>query len=76
MITPKSDQLPLKRFLLKTKLNAKVNWGVELSDFNIKFKFIKGVKNMPAATLCTFINLELTEPSPPEKKAMNMDMPW
>ena len=32
-------------------LNAKVNnWGIKLSDFNIKFKFIKGLKNMLADT--------------------------
>ena len=43
-------------------LNAEVNnWGVKLSESNIKFKFIKGVKNILADTLSRLINLELTE---------------
>ena len=41
-ITLWSNHLPLERFLQKT-LNAKVNnWVTELSEYNIKFKFIKG----------------------------------
>ena len=44
-ITLRSDHLALKRFLQKTTSNVKVNkWSSELSDYNIKFKFIKGVK--------------------------------
>ena len=46
-ITLQSDHLPLKHFLQKTTLNAKVNyWRVELSEYTIKFKYIKGVQNI------------------------------
>ena len=39
----RNDCLPLKRFLQKTTLNTKVyNWNAELSNYNIKFEFIKG----------------------------------
>ena len=50
-------------------MNAKVNnWEVELSDYNIKFKCIKGVKNTLADTLSRLLDLELTEPHSPEKE--------
>ena len=56
-----------KQFLQKATLNAKVsNWGIELSDYNLKFKFIKGIRNMLANTLSRLINLELTESNLPE----------
>ena len=38
-----------------------------MSDFNIRFKFIKGVKKMLADTLSRYINLEIAEPNPPEQ---------
>ena len=41
-INLQSDYELLKQFLQKTTLTAKVNkWGVELSNYNIRFKFIK-----------------------------------
>ena len=41
IITLWSYHLHLKQYLQKPILNAKVNnWGVELSNYNIKFKFI------------------------------------
>ena len=41
-----------EEILQKTTLNAKLNnWGVDLSDYNIKFKLIKGTKNMLAYVL-------------------------
>ena len=40
-----SDHLPLTRFLQKTMFDCEINnWGLKLSDLNIKFKFIQGVK--------------------------------
>ena len=40
----RTDHLPLKGFLQQRTLNAKVNnWHAELTDCNIKLKFIKGV---------------------------------
>ena len=45
--TLRSQHLPKKRFLQKASLNSKVNnWDVELSDHNVEFKSIKGVKNI------------------------------
>ena len=44
-ITLRSDHLPLKKFLEKNTMNAKVNnWAVELESQNINFEFISGVK--------------------------------
>ena len=51
-ITVRSDHLPLKRFLEKNTLNAKVNnWAVELESQKIEFVFIQGTKNVLADTL-------------------------
>ena len=39
----RSDHLPLKKFLQKNTLNAKVNnWAMELESFNIQFEYIQG----------------------------------
>ena len=59
--------LPLSQFVQKTTLNADVNnWGVELSHYDIKCKFIKGIKNTLADTVSVLINLDLTELNSPE----------
>ena len=59
-ITLRSDHLPLKHFLLKNTLNAKVNkWAVELETYRIKFVHIKGKSNVLADTLSRLINPEL-----------------
>ena len=51
-ITLRSDHLPLKKFLEKNTINAKVNnWAVELESQNINFVFIIGTKNVLADTL-------------------------
>ena len=39
---------------------------IEASDYNIQFKLIAGVKTPIADTLSRLINLDLTEPNPPE----------
>ena len=45
-ITLRSDHLPLKRFLEKNTLNSMVNiWAVEIELYQIKFEYIKGIKN-------------------------------
>ena len=45
-VTIKCDHLPLKKFLQKQTLNAKVNnWAVELEQFNLKLEWIQGTKN-------------------------------
>ena len=51
-----------KKILSKATLNAKVNnWSVELSDYNITFKFVKGVKSFIADTPLMLTDLDLTE---------------
>ena len=47
-------------------LNAKVkDLGVELCHYNIKFKFIEGIKNTLADTLPRLAGLNLMQPNPP-----------
>ena len=54
-----SNHLPLKKFLEKNTMNAKVNnWTVELESQNIKFEFISGVKNVLADTLSRLIEMD------------------
>ena len=58
-ITVRSDHLPLKRFLEKNTLNAKVNnWAVELELQKIDFVFIQGTKNVLADTLSRLIEID------------------
>ena len=58
-ITLRSDHLPLKKFLEKNTMNAKVhNWAVELESQNINFKFIAGTKNVLADTLSRLIEFD------------------
>ena len=58
-ITVRSDHLPLKRFLEKNTLNAKVNnWAVELESQKIDFAFIQGTKNVLADTLSRLIEID------------------
>ena len=46
------DHLPLKKFLNKQTMNAKVNnWAVELEQFKIKLDWIPGSKNLLADSL-------------------------
>ena len=48
----RSDHLPLKKFLRQNTMNTKVNnWAVELKSYNLKFEYIKGIKNTLADTL-------------------------
>ena len=54
----RSDHLPLKKFLEKKTLNAKVNnWAVEISPYKIKFEYIKGIKNTLADTMSWLIKI-------------------
>ena len=57
--TAKPFHLPLKRFLEKNTLNAKVNnWAVELESQKIDFVFIQGTKNVLADTLSRLIEID------------------
>ena len=58
-VTLKSDHLPLKKFLQKNILNSKVNnWAIEISSYQIKFKYIKGIKNTLADTMNRLIQID------------------
>ena len=63
----KSDHLPLKKFLEKKTLNAKVNnWVVELEQFKIELDLISGVKNILADCLSRLLDMTL-EAEPTQK---------
>ena len=54
----KSDHLPLKKFLEKRTLNAKVNnWAVELEQFKIELDWISGVKNTLMDSLSRLLDM-------------------
>ena len=67
-ITLRSDHLPLKKFLEKNTMNAKVNnWAVELESKNINFEFIAGTKNVLADTLSRMIEFDKSIKLPEEE---------
>ena len=67
-ITLRSNHLPLKKFLEKNTMNAKVhNWAVELESQNINFEFIAGTKNVLADTLSRLIEFDKSIKLPEEK---------
>ena len=58
-MTIKCDHLPLKKFLQKQTLNAKVNnWAVELEQFNLKIEWIQGVKNTLTDSLLRLLDVD------------------
>ena len=67
-ITLRSGHLPLKKFLEKNTMNAKVNnWAVELESQNINFEFIAGTKNVLADTLSRLIEFDESIKLPEEE---------
>ena len=67
-ITLRSNHLPLKKFLEKNTMNAKVNnWAVELESQNINFEFIAGTKNVLADTLSRLIEFDESIKLPDEE---------
>ena len=73
-ITVRSDHLPLKKFLEKNTMNAKVNnWAVELESQKIDFVFIPGIKNGLADTLSRLIEVDNDVKLPEEKEEKNLD---
>ena len=68
-IVLKSDHLPLKKFLQKNTLNSKVNnWAVEISQYRIKFEYIKGIKNTLADTMSRLIHIDPEAKLQPEQE--------
>ena len=67
--TIKCDHLPLKKFLQKQMLNAKVNnWAMELEQFNLKVEWIQGVKNALADSLSKLLEVDPEAKLQPEKE--------
>ena len=65
--TIRSDHMPLRRFLLKNTKNATVNnWAVSIEDYQLKFEYIKGVKNTLADTMSRLVQLDPDVALPPE----------
>ena len=65
--TIRSDHMPLRRFLMKNTKNATVNnWAVAIEDYNLKFEYIKGVKNTLADTMSRLVQLDPDTTLPPE----------
>ena len=57
-VTIKCDHLPLKKFLTKQTMNAKVNnWAVELEQLNLKMQWIMGSKNTLADSLSQLLEI-------------------
>ena len=57
-IKVKSDHLPLKKFLEKKTLNAKVyNWAIELEQFKIELDWMSGVKNTLTDSLSRLLDM-------------------
>ena len=55
----RSDHLPLKKFFRQNTMNTKVrNWAVELKVYNLKFEYIKGIKNTLVDTLSTLLEID------------------
>ena len=65
--TIRSDHMPLRKFLLKNTKNATVNnWAVAIEDYNLKFEYIKGIKNTLADTMSRLVQLDPDTALPPE----------
>ena len=68
-VTIKCDHLPLKKFLQKQTLNAKVNnWATKLEQFNLKVEWIQGVKNTLADSLLRLLEVDPEAKLQPEKE--------
>ena len=64
--TIRSDHMPLCRFLLKNTKNTTVNnWAVSIEDYQLKFEYIKGVKNTLADTMSRLVQLDPDVALPP-----------
>ena len=68
-VTIKCDHLPLRKFLQKQTLNAKVNnWAVELEQFNLHIEWIQGTKNTLADSLSRLLDVDPSAKIQPENE--------
>ena len=74
--TIRSDHMPLRSFLLKNTKNATVNnWAVSIEDYQLKFEYIKGVKNTLADTMSHLVQLDPDVALPPEPDGQQFGKP-
>ena len=74
--TIRSDHMPLCRFLLKNTKNTTVNnWAVSIEDYQLKFEYIKGVKNTLADTMSRLVQLDPDVALPPEPDGQQFGKP-
>ena len=74
--TIRSDHMPLRRFLLKNTKNTTVNnWAVSIEDYQLKFEYIKGVKNTLADTMSRLVQLDPDVALPPEPEGQQFGKP-
>ena len=65
----KCDHLPLRKFLQKQTLNAKVNnWAVELEQFNLKLEWIQGAKNTLVDSFSRLLDVDPSAKIQPENE--------
>ena len=68
--------MPLHQFLLKNTKNAMVNnWAVSIEDYQLKFEYIKGVKNTLADTMSPLVQLDPDVALPPDQMASSLESP-
>ena len=74
--TIRSDHMPLRRFLLKNTKNTTVNkWAMSIEDYQLKFEYIKGVKNTLADTMSRLVQLDPDVTLPPESDGQQFGKP-
>ena len=74
--TIRSDHMLLHRFLLKNTKDATVdNWAVSIKDYELKFEYIKGVKNTLADTMSCLVQLDPDVALPPEPDGQQFGKP-
>ena len=72
-VTIKCDHLPLRKFLQKQTLNAKVNnWAVELEQFDLHIEWIQGSKNTLADSLSRLLDVDPEAKAQPERRVVNL----
>ena len=76
VMTIRSDRLPLKRFLEHKTKNSKVdNWSLDIANYNLQFKYIKGIKNTLADTMSRLVQLDPAIKQEPELKGYQFGQP-
>ena len=67
--TIRSNHMLLRRFLLKNTKNTTVNnWAVSIEDYQLKFEYIKGVKNTLVDTMSRLVQLDPDVALPPRAR--------